>query len=553
MERDEPHPPPMSPREAPHRPPMAVPDPEAGPSSGWPFWLPAATLLVGLLLTAALALGAAAQYRHNERRLLTLRVRDAGTVFTTALPQIQTSLASAAELAAATNGDLRKFRRYVMPLVGSGRQFILVSLWRRDRVAAGPLVTVGVPPIIGRPAASALFAAAARSRRLAVAGLLDGPSPRIGYAYVAPAPAGGFVVYAASALPPNRRSPVQRTSAFAGLDYALYLGRSERTSDLLLTSVPRLPLTGRKAAETIPFGDSSLRLVMTARHPLAGTLPQRLPWIIAIGGVLLTGAFSAAAAGLARRRRDAERLAAENRRLYAEQRGIAQTLQHSLLPDELPTVAGVQASARYEPGVRGVDVGGDWYDTIPRGEDRLLLVVGDVSGRGLAAATTMAALRYAVRGYAAQGDTPAEILSKLSDLLSVDRDGQLATVLCAELDIPRRELVLASAGHLPPLLLAGDRGEYLRCHVGLPVGVQHDAAYNSATIGVPAAATLLAFTDGLVERRRDPSIDGGLARLSAAATAREAPLDALLDAIVDALREDDAPDDIALLGIRWLS
>src|SRR6185437_12643526 len=143
-----------------------------------------------------------------------------------------------------------------------------------------------------------------------------------------------------------------------------------------------------------------------SRVPLAGTLPKDLPWIIAVLGSLLTIAATLMTLRLTQRRRGAEELAGrlevtanENERLYAEQRGIAQTLQHALLPDRLPELPGIQASARYEAGEEGVEIGGDWYDVIDLDGRRLLLVVGDVSGHGLRAATTMAALRYAIRAY----------------------------------------------------------------------------------------------------------------------------------------------------------
>jgi len=520
----------------------------------WPDWLPLATLVVGLALTAALALASAAQYRSNEQRLLRLRVHDAATLFTAALPEIQTSLGSAAELASATNGDVRRFRRYVAPLVGTkpGQSFVTMSLWQRSRISRGPVTVVGAAPELSTKAAAAFFAGATRGGTLNVTGLLHAPAPRIGYAYAAPAPAGGYIVYAASAIPPNHKSPVQSNSAFAGLDFALYLGRSQRPRDLLLTSVNSLPLKGRHAAAVVPFGDTSLTLVLSARHPLAGTLPQRLPWIIAIVGTFVTLAFSLIAARLATRRRDAERLAGENRRLYAEQRGIAQTLQHALLPQELPAIDGLELSARYAPGVDGVDVGGDWYDVIPLGRERVLVVVGDVSGRGLPAATTMAALRYAIRGYAAQDDPPATILTKLSDLVSVSRDGQLATVLCAVMNVDRREITVTSAGHLPPLLISGGDAEYIKSDVGLPVGVETDHAYSSATVTVAPGATFLAFTDGLVERR-DESITDGLARLRGAALEQDGDLPELLERLVRGSHRDAAEDDIAILGLRWPS
>ncbi|HEX5224650.1 MAG TPA: PP2C family protein-serine/threonine phosphatase [Solirubrobacteraceae bacterium] len=525
----------------------------AGDAERWPDWLPLATLVVGLALTAALAIASAVQFRHNEQRLLNLRVRDVGSVFTAALPEIQTSLASAAELAAATNGNLRKFRGYAAPFAGTGpsHPFVSVSLWQRSRIARGPLTVLGAAPELSAAAAGPFFATAARESKLSVIGLLHAPTPRVGYAYAAQGP-GGYVVYASSAIPANHKSPIQANSAFSGLDYALYLGRSQRPRDLLLTSVTHPPLRGRRASDVVPFGNTSLTLILSARHPLAGTLPQRLPWIIGIVGALVTLAFSAIAARLAARRRYAERLANENRRLYAEQRGIAQTLQHALLPQELPRIEGIEMGARYSPGVDGVDVGGDWYDVIPLGPDRVLLVVGDVSGRGLPAATTMAALRYAIRGYAAQHDAPATILTKLSDLVSVSRDGQLATVLCAVLDVDRREITVTSAGHLPPLVIDDGHADYIRSEVGLPVGVEAGEKYSSATVTVPPGATFLAFTDGLVERRDEP-ISESLRKLRDSALEERDDLAHLLDRLVRGSHSHAAEDDIAILGLRWPS
>ena len=150
---------------------------------------------------------------------------------------------------------------------------------------------------------------------------------------------------------------------------------------------------------------------MSSRVSLAGSLPRDLPWLIGIIGVLLSVAAALLTLRLTQRRRSAEELAgrlevtaSENRRLYAEQRTIAQTLQHAMLPEVLPQIPGMLASARYEAGEQGVDIGGDWYDVIDLDDGRLLLVVGDVSGRGLRAASTMAALRYAIRAYAAESD-----------------------------------------------------------------------------------------------------------------------------------------------------
>jgi serine phosphatase RsbU (regulator of sigma subunit) len=524
--------------------------------------VPAATLIVGLAVTAVLALVSQAQYNDNEKRLLGLRVRDAGALVTASLPATETPLASLAELANATNGNVQRFKRFVAPYVAGARpQFTSVSLWRLSSPASGPVAVAGVEPkLAASPArAASLFAEAAQTKTLSIVGFLAPPDRRLGYAFLTPGAADGYVAYAEIPLPADRRSRLQRRSAFANLDYAIYLGTDQRPQNLLVTNLSHVPPPEPSSAETLPFGDTALTLVMSSRVPLAGSLPERLPWLIAGLGALLSVAAAAMTLRLSQRRRDAERLAAslersasENRRMYAEQRGIAQTLQHALLPDALPQIPGIVARARYEAGEEGVDIGGDWYDVIELPDGRLMLVVGDVSGRGLSAATTMASLRYAIRAYAAQSDTPAQILTKLSRLVSVADSGQLATVLCALVDVEAHQITIASAGHLPPLLLGDGVGRYVETDVGLPIGVEPGVAYPSTTVAAPASATFVAFTDGLVELRGE-SIDAGLERLRAAATGDTAELSELLSRLVTDLPHGSSEDDIAIVGVRWTS
>src|ERR1700749_2526194 len=160
-----------------------------------------------------------------------------------------------------------------------------------------------------------------------------------------------------------------------------------------------------------------------------------------------------------------------------------------MLPEALPKIQGVETSARYETGVEGVDIGGDWYDLIALDDHRLLLVVGDVSGRGGRAAATMAALRFAIQAYAAQNDPPDAILSKLSKLVNVGRTGQLATILCALVDVEAHRLTVTSAGHLPPLLISNGIGKFITSSVGVPIGVNTGATYTSTAVSTPPAST----------------------------------------------------------------
>jgi serine phosphatase RsbU (regulator of sigma subunit) len=529
----------------------------------WTPLLPLATLVIGLVVTLALVLVSHAQYVSNEKRLLRLRVRDAGALVTAATPNTQTPLGSAAELADATGGNVAKFQRFASPylLTGAQHAFASISLWRVSSLNAGPVAVLGVAPKLAgsRAAATAFLAKAARTAKLSVTGLLSAPDPRLGYAYGTPGAPGAYVAYGENPLPANRHSRLQSNSAFANLDYAIYLGAGQRPQQLLVSNVTRLPLPSPTDAETLAFGDSALTVVMSSRVPLAGSLPQKLPWIIAGLGTLLSIAAALMTLRLTQRRRDAEQLAGEldvsareNRRLYAEQRGIAQTLQHALLPANLPQLPGMEASARYEAGERGVDIGGDWYDVIELADSRLLMVVGDVSGRGLPAATTMASLRFAIRAYAAQNDPPEEILTKISHLVDVAESGQLATVLCALVDIKGRQITITSAGHLPPLLLSGGQGRYVDAVIGVPIGVESGATYTSTTISAPPESTFVAFTDGLVELRGE-SLDQGLARLREFATRAETGLPELLGALVSEMPHGASEDDIAIVGVRWTS
>jgi len=533
----------------------------AAHSRRWPFWLPAGVLVIGLVLTGVLVWISASTYSSNERRLLDLRVREAGADFTGAFAAIQTPLASAAALADATSGDVTKFIRFTTPYtVGATPTFGSVTLWRVGADQTGPVAVVGKPSELSATPSRAetFFASTAASRsHLGVVGLLAQPRPRLGYAFTSPGLTGRYVVYAESRpLPANRRSKFQKSSTFSDLNYALYLGSAQRPEDLLVTDLKKVPLTGQTASLSIPFGDNSFTFVVNARHPLLGSFPQRLPWLIGIIGVLLSIGAALLTLRLIQRRNHAEELASsleqiadENRRLYSEQRTIAQTLQHALLPETLPKIQGVETSVRYEAGVEGVDIGGDWYDLIALDDHRLLLVVGDVSGRGVRAAATMASLRYAIHAYAAQNDPPETILTKLSKLVSVGSTGQLATILCALVDVKARKLTVTSAGHLPPLLISDGTGTFIKGAVGVPIGVNTGATYTSTAVSTPPAATLLAFTDGLVERRGE-SIDTGLERLQRAATANHSDLDELLSRLLELRHDSD--DDTAIAGLRWL-
>jgi hypothetical protein len=369
---------------------------------------------------------------------------------TAAVPSIQTPLASAAVLAEATNGDAVEFRGLMNPIVKAGRPFTSVSLWSARAGTAAPLVVVGGQPALATESQSqikAVFRRAVGSPTVTINNMLNRSERRLGYALTVPGRDARYVVYGEAILPKERRARIEKDSAFADLGYALYLSRTVDTRYLLASSTGGALLHGRRASVAVPFGDSQLLVEMTPLTDLGGTLLARLWWILGAFGLLLTLGAAMLVERLTRRRMDAEGLAIENARLYAEQRSVAQTLQHSLLAEAFPEIEGLEFAARYVAGVEGIDIGGDWYDVVRLDSGNILIVVGDVSGRGLEAATMMASLRYAARAYAVEGHSPALILTKLAALVSVARDEHFATVLCGLLNVADGRVTVANAGH----------------------------------------------------------------------------------------------------------
>ncbi|MGH2851256.1 MAG: PP2C family protein-serine/threonine phosphatase, partial [Solirubrobacteraceae bacterium] len=456
-------------------------------------------------MTAALSSTAETLYDHNENRLLALHARELGTVLATATTADEVPLASAAALADATGGNAAKFRSFMASYVGATGQFTSVALWSlaSGRPLAGAALGPAPPPL--PPHARSFFGRHSRTTPLSVTGLLGATArPSLEFAVTG----ARFAAYGYRPLPANRRSRLATNSAFSELNYVLYLGRRARPADLLVTNLARTPATGRRASYTSPFGDTTLYLVVTPRTSLGGTFFAALPWLIAALGTLLSLAAAMLTDRLIRRRQGAERLALaldavadENRRLYAEQRTIAQALQQALLPDVLPQSERLHASARYVPGTSGIAVGGDWYDVIPGADGSVLVVVGDVSGRGLRAATTMASLRFAGIAYAAVDRSPASILTRLSALVEGQAHDYFATVLCARVDPDAGELTVASAGHPAPLVISAAGADYVAVDAGPPVGAVEGVAYGEVTVPLPPRGALAAFTDGLVERR----------------------------------------------------
>lgn len=246
--------------------------------------------------------------------------------------------------------------------------------------------------------------------------------------------------------------------------------------------------------------------------------------------------------------------AMERARLYEREHRVAETLQRALLPERLADPPSVGSAARYLPGTEGVAVGGDWYDLFDLGENRLGLALGDVVGKGVAAAAVMGRLRNALRAFATSIDGPAEVLSRVDDFAARFGTDDLATIVYGVLDTGTGELRFSSAGHLPPLLVGRDgTTAFLPQEPDVPVGVAAEDGRHEHRVRLEAGATLVLYSDGLVEDRKR-SLDEGLAELAVAAVvAATAPdLEAACASIVDVLvGPTGGADDVAVLLLRW--
>jgi len=515
----------------------------------------AVVLVVGLGITITLAVVTESGHHRTNVKLLALQTRLLGDDIAAAGPlSVEVHLGGAANLAAATNGSAVTFARELSGAVTAKGPFVTASLWRLGGSSPQQVAQVGTGRLLAPAAMTALLRRAAASHTFVVTKVAAGRAMRLGYAMAAAGPGGRFAAYAEAPLPTGGRVSAPPNSPVSDLNIAVYLGRSQSRSALLeATSGGPLPLRGATYTTRIPFGDTVLTLTTSAKSSLTGSLGVVLPWAIGIGGAAITILGALLAEHLVRRRTRAERMSTEIGRLYVEQRSVAETLQQAILPHEVPAIPGMQIAVRYLPGVSGTEVGGDWYDVVPLGGDRFVFVVGDVSGRGVRAAALMASLQYASRAYALEGHPPAVILDQLTRTMDIAEDGHFATVLCGLVDVGAHEVALANAGHLPPLVCGGDGASLVEAKPGSPIGVAGHAAFKPTLLTTAARGTLIAYTDGLVERRGE-TLDTGLKRLLQAATARcGSSLDDLLTSLVSELTGDSPTDDIALIGLRWLN
>ncbi|GLX01892.1 SpoIIE family protein phosphatase [Microtetraspora sp. NBRC 16547] len=247
-------------------------------------------------------------------------------------------------------------------------------------------------------------------------------------------------------------------------------------------------------------------------------------------------------------------LAVENARLYERERRSVETMQRHLLPP-MPEVDDLQMTARYIAAPHASEVGGDWYDVFVLADGVSALVIGDVIGHDLTAAAQMSQIRNMLRAYAWEyGGPPSLVVDRLDRALPHISTATLATLVFARVEGPEGgpwRLHWTSAGHPPPLLVTNDgKVSFLEDGQGLMLGTDMTTKRPDAAAPLPPRATLVLYTDGLIESPYE-SIDHGMANLGrhAASLARR-PLSVFCDQLISRARPADNEDDIALLALR---
>ena len=246
-------------------------------------------------------------------------------------------------------------------------------------------------------------------------------------------------------------------------------------------------------------------------------------------------------------------LAIDNARLYQQQKQFADTMQRSLLPRSRPVVEGLEVGELYEPSAR-VDVGGDVYDFLVLDDGRLAVVLGDVTGHGVDATADMAMAKFVFRSLAREHPEPPDFLAAANDVICSEiGPGKFISMSYVVVDGVSGDVAGASAGHPSPRIVLPDGSiRALEAH-GLVLGIDVGQEYAASHAVLPAGGTLVLYTDGVVEARRDGDLYGDDRLDALLAERHELPARALAAAVAEDARDfagGDLSDDLAVVVIR---
>lgn len=240
-------------------------------------------------------------------------------------------------------------------------------------------------------------------------------------------------------------------------------------------------------------------------------------------------------------------------RLVDRAQMVMEAFQQAFLPDVLPYVPGLRVATRYLPASSTVGVGGDWFDTFSLPSGEIVLVIGDVAGHGLPAASLMGKLRHALRAHALTGGGPGEIVARLDDYHRHFGEGELVTLVVAMMAKDLSTITFVAAGHAPPLVVGGDGVAFAPGdEPDPPLGLAQPITFTERVLPFPPGTGFLLYTDGLIERRGE-SLDVGFDRLRKAAEAvvpDRPPLDAMTDLLEEVLGPERPADDVAVMLVH---
>ena len=248
-------------------------------------------------------------------------------------------------------------------------------------------------------------------------------------------------------------------------------------------------------------------------------------------------------------------VALSNATRFQREHVVAEVLQRAVLPDSLPDLIGLQLDAEYRAGAAGTYVGGDWYDVFPLDEQNVFFSVGDVMGKGAAAAALMGQARAAIRAYAVAGQSPSEVLSSVDRLFDALDEERVVTAVIGTIDRRTGVVRLANAGHPPPLIVKADgTSDYTAAQGSLLIaaGLGSDPRPLEEFFLNPGDS-LIMYSDGLVERRGE-LLSMGMERLAALTTAiaREGWPARPAAALSSRLSDDEQTDDVVVLSLAFV-
>jgi PAS domain S-box-containing protein len=393
-------------------------------------------------------------------------------------------------------------------------------------------------------------AAVAQLPRLVVPGLADFCIATVVEPDGRPRDVGSWHADASSRALMERYATV-RTDALPGASpvaLALLSGESSRAPGSAVLGM--LPPGEARDLLTVLRPDEAVVLPMRGRGRTLGLLTMYYR-----SGSVATENDLAAAQDVA----DRAGLALDNARLYHAQQQLAEGLQRSLLT-EPPQPDHSEIAVRYLPAAEAARVGGDWYDAFLQPGGATMLVIGDVVGHDTEAAAAMGQLRGLLRGIATYSDAPpAEVLRGLDASMTTLRTKTLATAAVARFEQTGDEaqrgvtrMRWANAGHLPPLVVNpdGSVAELAAWKGDLLLGVDPGVSRRESVVTLDPGATVLLYTDGLIERR-DADLDAGMVRLrDVVVELAHLPLEEMLDEVLDRMVDGRPEDDVAVVAVR---